>query len=139
MLPTSENLVGVTRFELVTSSVSVMMTAPPCGYDAACFEDIEEVGRLSKKKLDLLKEAFNEVGIRRWTRRHSHEGWYIGSNAWEIELIQGTSKVTVEGDDGYDSRLKSLCQSMSALGVPIKFWEGHGLVYRPPRRRKRHK
>ena len=103
------------------------------------FEDIEEVGRLSKKKLDLLKEAFNEVGIRRWTRRHSHEGWYIGSNAWEIELIQGTSKVTVKGDDGYDSRLKSLCQSMSALGVPIKFWEGHGLVYRPPRRRKRYK
>lgn len=103
------------------------------------FEDIEEVGTLSKKELGLLKEAFDAADVRRWARRHSCGGWHIGSNAWRIELVQGACKVTVEGDGGYDSRLEGLCCSMQTIGVPIRFQRGHGLVCDPPQRKRRGK
>lgn len=98
---------------------------------------VERIAHMSSSKFKELKEAVADSGFSGWRRRYEHEGWYIGSNAWSITLIRGSKKASVDGDDAYHHALKGLCDELRSMGLPVEFWENHGLKYSPLRTKKK--
>jgi hypothetical protein len=98
---------------------------------------VEEVVAMSPAETMALREAFQESEICKWKRLYTYKDLRIGSNAWRITFIRDGLKVTRFGDDAYHVNLKGLCEKLRNLGLPIAFWEGHGLICSLKRKRKR--
>ena len=98
---------------------------------------IEEVAVLGSPEISALRKALQESDICKWKRRYAYKDLRIGSNAWSITFIRDGQKVTRFGDDGYHANLKGLCDKLGYLGLPIAFWEGHGLICSLKQKRNR--
>lgn len=97
----------------------------------------ERLACLNQSEAAKLRGAINNAHIYGWRHFYNHGGWRIGSNAWRITLIRGGRKATTGGDDAYHHCLEGLCDALRSLGLPIAFWEGHGLKYCPSRTKGR--
>lgn len=100
---------------------------------------VEHLTDLSATGVAALRTALSDVGLHGWKRNYRPQEWYIGGNAWGIEVICGSKKVSTGGVDAYNMRIRELCETLNGLGLPVEYWKEHGLIYSPDKKAKKRK
>lgn len=98
---------------------------------------VDHIAHLAPSKVRLLKAAIDKAGIWDWKRYYDRGDLRIGSNAWEMTFIRGDTIASTGGDDGYPADLERMCRDLRSVGLPVAFWDGHGLAVWPLREKKR--
>lgn len=97
------------------------------------------IGCLGLYEVGALHEAFNRARICEWRHFYGCKDWHIGGNEWIFTFIRGIEKVTTGGEDNYHAGLEPLCNALRGIGLPVRFWSGHGLVIVSPRKMRKPK
>lgn len=97
------------------------------------------IGRLDPYKVGVLHEAFDRARICEWRHFYDCKDWHIGGNEWLFTFIRGVEKVTTGGEDNYHAGLEPLCNALRGIGLPVRFWNGHGLAIASSRKMRKPK